>query len=188
VKFQIALVRVVYGFADASRQVDIGGRYQSSPVFFFNGHDAIEWMLDLFTLFHMVHDVHDFIAMRGIELAAQGNEAGGEIIPDTLAGSTHFLVGACRRFAPLPAPFMEYGPAAGTDSGFRRFVPRPVRIVDTLLEELVMSGNLAKTDKWRVCHGGAPIMWSRTISLMTRRASPGLFHLDPIGGFSFLLR
>jgi hypothetical protein len=100
--------------------------------------------------------------MRGIELAPQRNEAGREIIPDTLAGSTHFLVCTWGRFTPLPAPFMEYGPATGTHSRLRQFVPRPVRIMDTLLEELVMSGNLAKADKWGVRHGGAPVMWSGT--------------------------
>src|SRR5690242_18913739 len=168
--------------------MDIGGRHQGSPVFFFNGHNAIERMLDLFTLFHIVNDVHDFTLMCGIELATQRNEASGEIILDTLAGRAHFLVGAFGRFAPLPAPFMKYGAATGTHSGFRQFVPSPVGIMDALLEELVMSGNLVKADKWRVRHGGAPVMWSGTISLMARRALPGLFHLDTFGGFSFLLR
>src|SRR5687768_12871130 len=143
VKFQIALICIIYSFANASCQMDIGRCHQCSPVFFFDSHDAIKRMLGPFSFFHVVHNVHDLLAMSSKEFPVQGNEAGRKIVVDTLAGRARFLMGSRRGFTPLPAPFLEQSAALRTYSRLWQLMSCPVRVMYTLLEELVVAGNLA---------------------------------------------
>ena len=144
VEIQLALVGMMQRFTYPPGQMHIGGGHQCRAFFFFLSHDALERMFLLFVLFMVAHQVHDFLAMGAEEFTLHGQEAGGVMVVDAMAGRALQTMCIRRRLQPLPAPFMKYCAALRTDGRLQRFALGFIGIMHAFLEKTVMPGNLAE--------------------------------------------
>jgi hypothetical protein len=102
----------------------------------------------------VVHEMHDFVAMCAEELAIQGQEAGGIMVVDAMAGRADFPMRIFRSLSPLPAPLMKNRTAYRTNSWFRQLSPGLVGIMYPFLEKGVVPLDLAKAaGRGWVTHG-----------------------------------
>src|SRR5665647_1647280 len=96
-------------------------------------------------LLMVTYQMHDFVAMGLKELALHAQETGGKMIVDAVTGRAGFLMCICRCRQPLPATLVEYRAALRTDGGFVQLAFCLVGVVYTLLKEVVVPGDSAKT-------------------------------------------
>src|SRR5665811_2095963 len=128
-------------FADAARKMNIGGAHQCFALFFFYGHDAFERVFCPFMFLMVVHQMHDFVAMRLEEVTLHVQKTGGIMVVDAMTDRAGFLMRICRGQQPLPASLMKYRTALRTDRRLRRLGTGFVGIVHALLKEIVLPGN-----------------------------------------------
>ena len=145
VKLQIALIGIMYRFAEPTRKMDIGCGNQYSAVFFFDCHDPLERMLGAFTLLDVLCQVQYFLAMSEKKFTLQGQKTGRILVVYAMTGGTDLLVGSRLSLLPVPAPFMKYRAALGTHTRLRDLRSCLIGIMHPLLEHLVAAGDLAKT-------------------------------------------
>ena len=62
-KFQITFIGMVQRFTDITSKMNISRCYQCRTIFFFDCHDAVKRVLGTLACFHVMHEMHDIVAM-----------------------------------------------------------------------------------------------------------------------------
>jgi hypothetical protein len=117
VHLEVALIRMMERLTDAARQMEVGGGDQDAVRSFLDVHDPMQWVFRLFSRLLVAGQVEDFLLVISEEAAAQGQEAGGVVITDPLAGWAYRFVRCGRLGYPSPPFVMEHGMTVGTTRG-----------------------------------------------------------------------
>jgi hypothetical protein len=118
VKLEIALARVVQGFAQVAGEVNVRGRDEDSVIGRFDLDDPGQRMLGLGLFLVMPDEGSQFFAMLEEIGARNVHEAGRKVVATAMAGRTYNFGCAARALAPLPATGMKKRPAR---RAYRRF-------------------------------------------------------------------
>jgi hypothetical protein len=94
-------------------------------------------MLCLLTLFLVLHQVQQFLAMIFEERATHIHKSSRESVMNAVTGRAHFLVGLGRLRQPLPAPFVEHGAALWANRGLWQFVLGLIGVMSRFLDQTV---------------------------------------------------
>jgi hypothetical protein len=114
---EVAPIRMMERLTDAARQVEVGGGDQNTVRSCLDVHDSMQRVFRLFSCLLIASQVEDFLLVISEEAAAQGQESGGVVITDPLAGWAHRFVSRRGLGHPSPPLVMEYGMTVGTTRG-----------------------------------------------------------------------
>ncbi len=74
VKLQLALICIMYRFAEPTRKMDIRCSNQVSAIFFFDSHDSFKRMLGAFPFLDVLRQVQYFLAVSEKKFALQSEK------------------------------------------------------------------------------------------------------------------
>ena len=134
-EFQFPLIRVMHGFTEGSREMEVSGTDLDLHLGLVDGHHPLQGMLGTLTLGFVAHQMHNLLVMRLQEGAGKEDIPRRTMIMHALAGRTAcpMRIG-CYRDAPLPTADMENGTAMRADGGLRKFSSRLVTVMLSLLQ------------------------------------------------------
>ena len=127
VKLQLALICIMYRFAEPPRKMDIRCSNQVSAIFFFDCHDSLEWMLGAFPLLDVLRQVQYFLAVSEKKFALQSEKTSRVLVVYAMTRRANFLVGSAWSLCPSPSVLLEIPRRTGDTRWVRESSVLPYR-------------------------------------------------------------